>query len=267
MRGDNVNRHLNWKLTILTFLLCFISNSFVLAKDIGWGIPKSVNHEQPWPGQEYDTIIRQNDAYYIGSPDEKMIYLTFDCGYENGNTPLILDVLKKYEVPALFFVTGHFMEQNPDLVKRMVEEGHIIGNHTWHHPDLAKVSKEKFNEELQLVENRYKELTGKEMVRYLRPPEGHFNQQMLDFAKERGYYTILWSLAYMDWDVNHQKGADYAYEQILERMHPGAIILMHSISSDNAKCLDQLIPELRKQGYEFKSLQYLMTKDSPVVIE
>ena len=267
MRGDNVNRHLNWKLTVLTFLLCFISNSFVLAKDIGWGIPKSLNHEQPWPGQEYDTIIRENDAYYIGPSDEKMIYLTFDCGYENGNTPLILDVLKKYEVPALFFVTGHFMEQNPDLVKRIVEDGHIIGNHTWHHPDLAKVSKEKFNEELQLVEDRYKELIGQEMVRYLRPPEGHFNQQMLDFAKERGYYTILWSLAYMDWDVNHQKGADYAYEQILERMHPGAIILMHSISSDNAECLDKLIPELRKQGYEFKSLQYLMTKDSPVVIE
>ena len=178
-----------------------------------------------------------------------------------------LDVLKEHQVPALFFVTGHFMEQNPELVKRMADEGHIVGNHTWHHPDLAKVNKEKFNEELQLVEDKYKEITGQEMVRYLRPPEGHFNQQMLDWAKERGYYTILWSLAYMDWDVNKQKGADYAYNQILARMHPGAIVLMHSISSDNAECLNKLIPELRNEGYEFKSLQYLMTQDSPVIIE
>ncbi|MDE5977830.1 MAG: delta-lactam-biosynthetic de-N-acetylase [Turicibacter sp.] len=257
----------NWKVGILAFFCCFLSICHVSAKDIGWGIPKSENHEQPWPGQEYDDIIRQNDAYYIGSPDEKMIYLTFDCGYENGNTPLILDVLKEHQVPALFFVTGHFMEEHPELVKRMVDEGHIVGNHTWYHPDLAKVSKEKFNEELQLIEDKYEEIIGQEMLHYLRPPEGHFNQQMLDWAKERGYYTILWSLAYMDWDVNKQKGADYAYEQILARIHPGAIILMHSISSDNAESLNTLIPELRNEGYEFKSIQYLMTKDNPVVIE
>ncbi len=175
--------------------------------------------------------------------------------------------MKKHEVPALFFVTGHFLDENADLVKRMANEGHIVGNHTWHHPDLAKVTKEKFNEELQLVEDKYKEITGQEMVRYLRPPEGHFNQQMLDFAKERGYYTILWSLAYMDWNVDQQKGADYAYNQILARIHPGAIILMHSISSDNAECLDKLIPELQKEGYEFKSIQYLMTEDAPVPFE
>lgn len=255
------------KLTVLTFLLCFISVYHAEAKDIGWGIPKGENHEQPWAGKEFDEIVRQNDAYYIGSADEKVIYLTFDCGYENGNTPLILDVLKKHEVPALFFVTGHFLDENADLVKRMANEGHIVGNHTWHHPDLAKVTKEKFNEELQLVEDKYKEITGQEMVRYLRPPEGHFNQQMLDFAKERGYYTILWSLAYMDWNVDQQKGADYAYNQILARIHPGAIILMHSISSDNAECLDKLIPELQKEGYEFKSIQYLMTEDAPVPFE
>ncbi len=164
-------------------------------------------------------------------------------------------------------MTGHFLDENADLVKRMANEGHIVGNHTWHHPDLAKVTKEKFNEELQLVEDKYKEITGQEMVRYLRPPEGHFNQQMLDFAKERGYYTILWSLAYMDWNVDQQKGADYAYNQILARIHPGAIILMHSISSDNAECLDKLIPELQKEGYEFKSIQYLMTEDAPVPFE
>ena len=247
--------------------LCLVSVLSVNAKDIGWGIPKGENHQQPWPGQEFDDIVRNNAAYYIGPADEMSIYLTFDCGYENGNTPLILDVLKKHEVPAIFFVTGHFMETNPELVKRMVDEGHIIGNHTYHHPDLAKVSKEKFNEELQLIEDKYTEITGKEMVRFLRPPEGHFNQQMLDWAKERGYITLLWSLAYMDWNVDQQKGADYAYDQILARMHPGAIILMHSISKDNAECLDKLIPELRNEGYEFRSVQYLLTRDMPEPIQ
>lgn len=262
-----MKRRLKTLLVVLTMSLCLVSVLSVNAKDIGWGIPKGENHQQPWPGQEFDDIVRNNAAYYIGPADEMSIYLTFDCGYENGNTPLILDVLKKHEVPAIFFVTGHFMETNPELVKRMVDEGHIIGNHTYHHPDLAKVSKEKFNEELQLIEDKYTEITGKEMVRFLRPPEGHFNQQMLDWAKERGYITLLWSLAYMDWNVDQQKGADYAYNQILARMHPGAIILMHSISKDNAECLDKLIPELRNEGYEFKSVQYLLTRDMPEPIE
>lgn len=204
---------------------------------------------------------------YIAPADQMDLYLTFDCGYENGNTPLILDVLKKYDVPAIFFVTGHFMEQNPELVQRMVDDGHIIGNHTYHHPDLTKVSKEKFNEELTLIENKYTEITGKEMVRFLRPPEGHFNQQVLDWSKERGYYNLFWSLAYMDWHVDQQRGWQYAYDQILARIHPGAIILMHSISKDNAECLDRLIPKLREEGYEFRSVQYLLTRDMPEPIE
>ena len=236
---------------------------------INWFFIPNNESRTPDINDKLNFKLSDYDAIYNGpkSPNVKSLYLTFDEGYENGYTEQILDVLKEHQVPALFFVTGHFMEQNPELVKRMADEGHIVGNHTWHHPDLAKVNKEKFNEELQLVEDKYKEITGQEMVRYLRPPEGHFNQQMLDWAKERGYYTILWSLAYMDWDVNKQKGADYAYNQILARMHPGAIVLMHSISSDNAECLNKLIPELRNEGYEFKSLQYLMTQDSPVIIE
>jgi len=246
---------------VLGLLCCFIFFVSVEAKTIGWGIPKGQNNEQPWPGEEYDTIIRQNDAFYIGSPNEKIVYLTFDCGYENGNMPQILDALKAYEVPALFFLTGHFMEQCPDLVKRMVAEGHIVGNHTYYHPDLTKVSKEKFNKELKLVEDKYNEITGQEMVHFLRPPEGRFNQQMLDWAREKGYYTIMWSLAYVDWDITRQKGEDYAYDQVLSRVHPGAIILLHSTSSDNAECLDELIPKLQKEGYEFKSLQYLMSQD------
>ena len=146
----------------------------------GWWSGNKFDGQRPAGGADINELKKYN-AYFVGK-DEKVIYLTFDCGYENGNTPLILDVLKKHEVPALFFVTGHFLDENADLVKRMANEGHIVGNHTWHHPDLAKVTKEKFNEELQLVEDKYKEITGQEMVRYLRPPEGHFNQQRLDFA-------------------------------------------------------------------------------------
>ena len=262
-----MKRKFNFGTIMLTLLLCLGSFFTASAKNIGWGIPKGENHQQPWPGQEYDDIVRNNDAFYIAPADQMDLYLTFDCGYENGNTPLILDVLKKYDVPAIFFVTGHFMEQNPELVQRMVDDGHIIGNHTYHHPDLTKVSKEKFNEELTLIENKYTEITGKEMVRFLRPPEGHFNQQVLDWSKERGYYNLFWSLAYMDWHVNQQRGWQYAYDQILARIHPGAIILMHSISKDNAECLDRLIPKLREEGYEFRSVQYLLTRDMPEPIE
>jgi len=248
---------------LLGVLCCLIFALPAESKTIGWGIPKGENNQQPWPGEEFDTIIRQNDSYYIGPPDEKVVYLTFDCGYENGNMPKILDALKEYNVPALFFLTGHFMEQCPDLVKRMAEEGHIVGNHTYYHPNLTKVSKERFNRELKLAEDKYYEITGNEMVRFLRPPEGNFNQQMLDWAREKGYYTIMWSLAYVDWDIKRQKGEDYAYDQVVARVHPGAIILLHSTSSDNADCLDELIPKLQDEGYEFKSIQYLMTRDLP----
>ena len=232
-----------------------------LAKDINWGIPKSKDGEQPHPGSEYDRIIQENDAYYIGEATDNAIYLTFDAGFENGNMPMILDALKKEKVPALFFLTGHFLEKNPDLVKRMVDEGHLVGNHTYYHPNLTRVTKEEFNEELTRLEDKYREITGLEMVKFLRPPEGSFNQEMLDWAKERDYYTIMWSLAYVDWDVNDQKGGQHAYNEILPRIHPGAIILLHSTSSDNAECLDKLIPKLKSEGYDFKSLQYLISRD------
>lgn len=237
------------------------------AKTIGWGIPRAENEEQPWPGQEYDDIIRNNDAYYIGPADEKVVYLTFDAGFENGNMPAILDALKEGEAPGLFFLTGHFMETHPELVQRMVDEGHIVGNHTYYHPDLTKISREKFNKELQLIEDKYREITGLEMIRYLRPPEGHFNQQVLDWAKEEGYYTIMWSLAYVDWKTDQQKGERHALDQVMARLHPGAIILLHSTSSDNGQAMDDIIKAIKEKGYEFKSLQYLMTRDMPEPIE
>ncbi|MCL1991043.1 MAG: polysaccharide deacetylase family protein [Defluviitaleaceae bacterium] len=234
----------------------------VHANDISWGIPKKGSGEvQPYPGSDYESIVKDNDAYYIGSPDDNAVYLTFDCGYENGNLPTILDALKAARVPALFFLTGHFMEEEPELVLRMVQEGHLVGNHTYDHPNLTTVSKERFFDELARAEAKFYEITGQEMSKYLRPPEGRFNQEVLNWAKEAGYYTILWSLAYVDWHVDQQKGGAYAHEQVMKRMHPGAIMLLHSTSSDNAAAMADLISSIEEAGYLFKSLQYLMMTD------
>lgn len=234
----------------------------VKAKDIGWGIPKKDPEElQPYPGSTYDTIVRENDAYYIGDPDDNAVYLTFDCGYENGNLPAILDALRDADVQALFFLTGHFMNEEPALVLRMVNEGHLVGNHTYDHPNLTTVSQAQFFEELTRAEEKFREITGQEMAKYLRPPEGRFNQETLDWAKDAGYYTILWSLAYVDWHVDDQKGGAYAHDQVMNRMHPGAIILLHSTSSDNADAMADLVQSIREAGFEFKSLQYLMVDD------
>lgn len=254
------------KLKLLNLLLSIgllASPSMVVkAKDISWGIPKKeLDEMQPYPGSSYDTIVRENDAYYIGNPDDNAVYLTFDCGYENGNLPTILDALRDADVPALFFLTGHFMNEEPELVLRMVDEGHLVGNHTYDHPNLTTVSKDRFFDELTRAEEKFYEITGQEMAKYLRPPEGRFNQEMLDWAKDAGYYTILWSLAYVDWHVDDQKGGAYAHEQVMNRMHPGAIILLHSTSSDNADAMADLVPSIKEAGYEFKSLQYLMVDD------
>jgi len=235
---------------------------FAKAKDVSWGIPrKKAGEVQPYPGATYDAIIRENDAYYIGDSEDNAVYLTFDCGYENGNLPKILDALRDADVPALFFLTGHFMEEEPELVMRMVNEGHLVGNHTYDHPNLTTVSQERFFDELKKAEEKFHEITGVEMDKYLRPPEGRFNQEMLDWAREAGYYTILWSLAYVDWHVDKQKGATHAHDQVMDRLHPGAIILLHSTSSDNADAMADLVLSIREAGYEFRSLKYLMMDD------
>ena len=247
---------------LLTIGLLVNPMTIVSAKDVSWGIPKKSSGEvQPYPGKDYDLMIRDNDAYYIGSPDDTAVYLTFDCGYENGNLPAILDALRDENVPALFFLTGHFMEEEPDLVLRMVNEGHLVGNHTYDHPNLTTVSQEQFFKELTRAEEKFYKITGQEMAKYLRPPEGRFNQEMLDWARDAGYYTILWSLAYVDWHVDDQKGGAYAHKQVMGRMHPGAIILLHSTSSDNADAMADIVSSIREAGYEFRSLEYLVIDD------
>ena len=199
--------------------------------------------------------LKQYDAYYSGNTDEKVIYLTFDAGFENGNTPAILDALKKHNVPATFFVVGTFISSNPDLIKRMVDEGHTVGNHTYHHPDMSQIStQEAFQKELGDVEEEYKKITGQEMTKYYRPPQGKYSETNLQMAKEMGYKTFFWSLAYVDWYENDQPTKEQAFEKLLGRIHPGAIVLLHSTSKTNGEILDELLTKWEEMGYTFKPL-------------
>ena len=202
--------------------------------------------------------LRQYDAAYLGNTEEKVIYLTFDAGYENGATAKILDGLKKHNAPAAFFLVGNYLEKNPDLVRRMVKEGHIVGNHTMHHHDMSKLSdKAAFSKELTDLENLYREITGKEMPKYYRPPQGIYSQENLEMAKELGYKTVFWSLAYVDWNNDKQPTADYAFSKLLPRTHNGAVVLLHSTSATNAQIMDELLTKWEEMGYRFASIEEL----------
>lgn len=199
------------------------------------------------------------DGYYVGDGSEKVIYLTFDCGYENGNTEPILDALKKHNVKATFFVVGHFLETAPDFVKRMVQEGHAVGNHTYHHPDMASISdKGDFQKEMDGVADLFREITGEELSPYYRPPQGKCNVHNLQMAQELGYYTIFWSLAYVDWDQDRQPGHGEAFDKLTTRVHPGAVVLLHNTSSTNGEILDELLTKWEGMGYTFKPLSELV---------
>lgn len=230
------------------------------ASGYGWGYKKNSDHQVPNIGR-YQELLDEYGAYYADLSGDKHIYLTFDNGYEQGYTGDILDVLKKSQVPATFFVTGHYVETEPELVKRMAEEGHIIGNHSYHHPDFSILSKEAMQKELEDLEAAVSEITDQNEINYLRPPQGMFNEETLKWANDLGYTHIFWSLAFKDWETNNQKGWQYAYEQVMEQIHPGAIILLHTVSADNAEALEHVIKELKDQGYEFKSLDDLVMKN------
>ena len=207
------------------------------------------------------SYLSQYDAYYIEETEEKKIYLTFDCGFESGCTPAILDALKKHDAPATFFIVGNYLETSPELVKRMVEEGHTVGNHTYHHPDMSQISTETdFAEELQSLEALYEETIGQPMAKYYRPPQGKYSVSNLKMAKELGYQTFFWSLAYVDWYQDDQPSKEEAFEKLLGRIHPGAIILLHSTSSTNAEILDELLTKWKEMGYAFGTLADLCEK-------
>lgn len=222
-----------------------------------WGLSFQEEGKTPVGNASAD-FLKQYNAYYAGDTAKKTIYLTFDAGYENGYTPAILDTLKKHNVKAAFFVVGNYIETSPDLVKRMVEEGHIVGNHTYHHPDMSKISAmEDFQKEISSLEALYKETTGKEMEKFYRPPQGKYNESNLKQAQELGYKTIFWSLAYVDWYVDKQPSKEEAFDKLLPRIHPGAVVLLHSTSKTNAEILDELLSKWEAEGYTFGTLHDL----------
>ncbi|OIJ14107.1 delta-lactam-biosynthetic de-N-acetylase [Anaerobacillus arseniciselenatis] len=226
-----------------------------------WSFNRQPNNQPATTEPLYEELLNKYGGFYIGNTDKKEVYITFDNGYENGYTSVILDVLKEKDVPAAFFVTGHYLLEQEDLIKRMVDEGHIIGNHSWHHPSFVEVSDERLKRELEKVKVKYEEMTGRNDMIYLRPPRGVFSERSLALSQKEGYVNVFWSLAYKDWEVDNQKGKQYAYDKIMERVHPGAIMLLHSVSKDNAEALGDVIDELRKQGYQFKSLDdYMLSK-------
>lgn len=248
------------RLFILIGSLFLIFSSVLIAEaeysnsPIHWGFKKGKAGKQADTGKTLEKVIEKHGAIYMGDPNKKYLYLTFDNGYENGYTEKILDVLKKEKVPATFFVTGHYLNSAPELVERMAEEGHIVGNHSWSHPDLTRVSDEKLKEELEKVQKETEAITGQKNMVYLRPPRGVFSERTMALSKEAGYTHVFWSLAFVDWYTDQQKGWQYAYDNIMSQAHPGAIMLLHTVSKDNAEALEKVIQDLKKQGYEFKSL-------------
>ena len=219
-----------------------------------WGLSFQAEGEAP-VGNAGVADLAQYDAYYLGDTSKKVIYLTFDCGYENGYTEKILDALKKHQAPAAFFVVGNMIETAPDIICRMVEEGHIVGNHTYHHPDMSAISEQAaFQKELDDLAALFQETTGQELPKFYRPPQGKYSEENLKQAQALGYKTILWSLAYVDWYVDDQPTAEQAYAKLLPRIHDGAIVLLHSTSKTNADILDDLLTKWEDMGYTFASL-------------
>ena len=223
-----------------------------------WWFKRNENHTIPEVQQEID--LEKYDAWYAKTDvqdGEKPVFLTFDCGYENGYTPGILDVLKKHKAPAAFFVCKHFIEDQPALIKRMKEEGHVVGNHTANHICMPENDDRTVREEIAGNANYMKEATGYEMDPFFRPPKGEYSERTLQITKNMGYSTIFWSLAYVDYDVNNQPGADYVIGQFHDYIHPGAIPLIHNMSESNAQALDTVLTNLENEGYTFHSLYEL----------
>jgi len=228
-----------------------------------WGLGFAENGSEKQPaGNATAEELRQLDAYYLGDAGEKVIYLTFDCGYENGNTKHILKALKKHKAKGTFFVVGHFLESSPDLVKQMIAEGHAVGNHTYHHPDMSSIAtKESFQKELDDNAALFQQITGEEMSKYYRPPQGKYSAVNLKMAKELGYHTFFWSLAYVDWYEDRQPSHEEAFTKLTGRIHPGAIVLLHSTSRTNGEILDELLTKWENMGYTFQPLSHLLGED------
>lgn len=257
---------------ITTFLACFLvivftvsvvnidnktvetsSASVVSTKKIEWGIKRGENHNQPNLGEENKRIIDKYNGISMGNSEKKYIYLTFDCGYEAGYTEKILEVLKQNDVKATFFITGHYLNSSPELVKQMIDDGHIIGNHTADHICMPESSEEEIKEDVMELHTALYDKFGYEM-KYLRPPKGEYSEKSVAYTNTLGYTTVMWSFAYDDWDENKQGREEYGKQKILDNVHNGEVMLLHSTSKDNSNILDYCIKEIKNMGYEFKSL-------------
>ncbi|MDD6201525.1 MAG: polysaccharide deacetylase family protein [Lachnospiraceae bacterium] len=257
-------------LRVFTAMISLMMLGFAIAKGVSyyetmsagakaaenWGLGFSEEGKAPTANSTPEEMERFH-AYYIGNQNKKTIYLTFDCGYENGYMESILNTLKECNVSATFFLVGNYLETEPELVKRMVNEGHMIGNHTYHHRDMSCMGKEEFAKELTDFETKLKEITGKESEKFYRPPQGKYSENSLKMADEMGYKTIFWSLAYVDWYDDNQPTKEQAFEKLLGRIHPGAVVLLHSTSKTNGEILGELIGKWREMGYSFGTLKEL----------
>ena len=222
-----------------------------------WGLNFRENGKPPVIDVNAELLASHN-AVYMGGASQKRLYLTFDAGYENGHTASILDTLKSHGVTAAFFLVGHYIKTEPELVRRMHGEGHIVGNHTLRHPDMTKITDmTAFKGEIEALESLYKATTGTDMPKFYRPPQGRFSEGNLKMAKELGYKTVFWSLAYKDWENDNQPTREQAFSKLLPRAHPGAIVLLHSTAKINAEILDELLQRWKSEGYTFGTLDEL----------
>lgn len=256
-KGEKINLKTIKKinLTCLAALTLCFSVPHAYAESISWYFKPAKDNARPQCCPEAADFAAQNGAIFLGNDKEKKIYLTFDAGYENGNVEKILDTLKSENVPAAFFVLPQIIKQNTELIVRMKNEGHLICNHSKTHRNMSNVTDfEEFKEELIGAEDILKEVTGYEMDKYYRPPEGTFSRQNLEFASKLGYKTVFWSLAYADWDDNKQMSPQKALELVESRVHNGCVALLHPTSSTNAKILGDFIKDMKAKGYEFCSL-------------
>lgn len=236
----------------ISFLLFLVSKG---ANAYGFGVKKNTEHKQPDIGI-YKGILDSVGGIYVGDKDKKNIYLTFDCGYENGYTEKILDVLKEKNVNATFFLTGHYIDSAKDLVLRMKDDGHVLANHSNLHKNITTLNRGQIEEEIKGLEIKYNNLTGSSLTKFFRPPAGNFDQKSLEVVKDLGYVPLFWSVAYKDWD--HKNGLDFTVQEVCKNIHNGAIILLHAVSSDNALALSSIIDKLQDEGYIFTSTKELL---------
>lgn len=228
----------------------------VSARSYGWGFRKNDDHLPPDIGI-LAKEIENTSTYYVGNTLKKEVYLTFDSGFDNGVLPQILDTLRDKKVRATFFILGDMVKRFPGLTKRMVDEGHLVGSHTYSHRNITKMSEEELKADLCRLEEEYFKLTNKPLDPFFRPPSGEFNRESLLTVQKLGYKTIFWSLAYCDWNTGDKRGPEFTHEYVMKNIHPGAVILLHTVSKDNADALSKIIDSLKDQGYEFKTVEHL----------